>query len=108
VMRRRPSCSTWIPATCCPETCTRSTTAEAETKRRYGSLRKERSSSRMRSAHLKATYASGRRHGMKNASSRRYARLLHLDFDRVIVSHGEPLHTRAEFEAALMRPPFSP
>jgi hypothetical protein len=33
--------------------------------------------------------------------------LLELPFERVIVSHGEPLHTRAEFEDALARPPWT-
>jgi glyoxylase-like metal-dependent hydrolase (beta-lactamase superfamily II) len=32
--------------------------------------------------------------------------LLELDFEQVIVSHGEPVHTRADFEAALERPPW--
>ena len=33
--------------------------------------------------------------------------MLELPFERVIVSHGEPLHTRADFEAALERDPWS-
>ena len=33
--------------------------------------------------------------------------LLELNFERVIVSHGDPFHTRAEYEAALARAPFS-
>jgi hypothetical protein len=33
--------------------------------------------------------------------------LLSLDFEHVIVSHGEPVHTRADFEAALARRPWS-
>ena len=33
--------------------------------------------------------------------------LLDLDFERIIVSHGDPIHARAEYEAALKRPPFS-
>jgi hypothetical protein len=33
--------------------------------------------------------------------------LLDLPFERVLVSHGEPVHTRAEFEAALGRRPWS-
>lgn len=33
--------------------------------------------------------------------------MLDLPFDRVLVSHGEPVHTRAEFEAALEREPWS-
>ena len=33
--------------------------------------------------------------------------LLRLPFKRVIVSHGEPLHDRAEYERALDRPPFA-
>jgi glyoxylase-like metal-dependent hydrolase (beta-lactamase superfamily II) len=33
--------------------------------------------------------------------------LLELDFERVIVSHGDPVHTRADFEAALEREPWS-
>jgi len=33
--------------------------------------------------------------------------LLELPFERVIVSHGEPLHDRAAFERALELPPFS-
>jgi hypothetical protein len=32
---------------------------------------------------------------------------LDLPFERVIVSHGEPVHDRAEFERALHRPPFA-
>ncbi len=32
--------------------------------------------------------------------------LLELPFERVIVSHGEPVHDRAEFERALERPPW--
>jgi hypothetical protein len=32
---------------------------------------------------------------------------LDLPFERVIVSHGEPLHDRGEFERALQRPPFA-
>jgi glyoxylase-like metal-dependent hydrolase (beta-lactamase superfamily II) len=30
---------------------------------------------------------------------------LDLPFERVIVSHGDPIHDRAEFERALARPP---
>jgi glyoxylase-like metal-dependent hydrolase (beta-lactamase superfamily II) len=33
--------------------------------------------------------------------------LLELPFEHVIVSHGEPLHTRADYEQALARPPWS-
>jgi hypothetical protein len=33
--------------------------------------------------------------------------LLELPFEHVIVSHGEPVHTRAEYEHALERPPWS-
>ncbi len=33
--------------------------------------------------------------------------LLELPFEQVIVSHGEPVHTRADFEAALEREPWS-
>jgi hypothetical protein len=33
--------------------------------------------------------------------------LLELPFERVLVSHGEPVHDRAEFEAALDRMPWS-
>ncbi len=33
--------------------------------------------------------------------------LLELDFEHVLVSHGEPVHTRADFEAALEREPHS-
>ena len=33
--------------------------------------------------------------------------LLELDFEHVLVSHGEPVHTRADFEAALDREPYS-
>ena len=33
--------------------------------------------------------------------------LLELPFERVIVSHGEPVHDRAAFERALERPPWS-
>jgi glyoxylase-like metal-dependent hydrolase (beta-lactamase superfamily II) len=32
--------------------------------------------------------------------------LLDLPFERVIVSHGEPVHSRAEYERALERPPW--
>ena len=32
--------------------------------------------------------------------------LLELPFERVIVSHGEPVHDRAEYERALQRPPW--
>jgi hypothetical protein len=32
--------------------------------------------------------------------------LLELPFQHVIVSHGEPVHTRADFERALERPPY--
>jgi hypothetical protein len=32
--------------------------------------------------------------------------MLSLDFEHVIVSHGAPVHTRADFEAALERPPW--
>ena len=33
--------------------------------------------------------------------------LLELPFEHVLVSHGEPVHTRADFEAALQRDPWS-
>lgn len=33
--------------------------------------------------------------------------MLALPFERVLVSHGEPVHTRVEFEAALAREPWS-
>ena len=33
--------------------------------------------------------------------------LLDLPFERVIVSHGEPVHDRAEYERALERPPWT-
>ena len=33
--------------------------------------------------------------------------MLQLQFERVLVSHGEPVHTRADFEAALEREPWS-
>jgi len=33
--------------------------------------------------------------------------LLELPFEHVLVSHGEPVHSRADFEAALDRPPWS-
>jgi hypothetical protein len=33
--------------------------------------------------------------------------LLELPFEHVLVSHGEPVHSRAEFEAALGRPPYT-
>ncbi len=33
--------------------------------------------------------------------------MLELPFERVLVSHGEPVHTRADFEAALEREPYS-
>ena len=32
--------------------------------------------------------------------------LLELPFEQVIISHGEPVHSRAAFERALQRPPF--
>ena len=32
--------------------------------------------------------------------------LLELPFEHVLVSHGEPVHTRADFEAALAREPW--
>ena len=34
--------------------------------------------------------------------------LLELPFEHVLVSHGEPVHARADFEAALERDPWSP
>ncbi|HEV8357036.1 MAG TPA: MBL fold metallo-hydrolase [Gemmatimonadales bacterium] len=34
-------------------------------------------------------------------------KLLELPFERVIISHGEPVHTRAEYERALERAPWS-
>jgi hypothetical protein len=34
-------------------------------------------------------------------------RLLELPFERVLVSHGEPVHTRADYERALERAPWS-
>jgi hypothetical protein len=33
--------------------------------------------------------------------------MLELPFEHVIVSHGEPVHSRADFEAALEREPWS-
>ena len=33
--------------------------------------------------------------------------LLELPFEHVLVSHGEPVHARADFEAALEREPYS-
>jgi hypothetical protein len=33
--------------------------------------------------------------------------LLELPFEHVLVSHGEPVHTRSDFEAALEREPWS-
>ena len=33
--------------------------------------------------------------------------LLELPFEHVLVSHGEPVHTRPDFEAALRRDPWS-
>ena len=32
--------------------------------------------------------------------------MLELPFEHVLVSHGEPVHTRADFEAALRREPW--
>ena len=32
--------------------------------------------------------------------------LLELPFEHVVVAHGEPVHTRADFEAALGRDPW--
>ena len=34
-------------------------------------------------------------------------KMLDLPFELVLVSHGEPVHSRAEFEAALEREPWS-
>jgi len=34
-------------------------------------------------------------------------KMLELPFEHVIVSHGEPVHERGEFEAALSRPPYA-
>jgi glyoxylase-like metal-dependent hydrolase (beta-lactamase superfamily II) len=34
--------------------------------------------------------------------------MLDLPFEQVLVSHGEPVHTRADFEAALTRIPWGP
>jgi hypothetical protein len=36
-----------------------------------------------------------------------FRKLLELPFELVLVSHGEPMHTRSEFEAALEREPWS-
>jgi len=33
--------------------------------------------------------------------------MLDLPFEHVLVSHGEPVHSRADFEAALEREPWS-
>jgi glyoxylase-like metal-dependent hydrolase (beta-lactamase superfamily II) len=33
--------------------------------------------------------------------------LLELPFEHVLVSHGQPVHTRTDFEAALERPPWA-
>jgi hypothetical protein len=33
--------------------------------------------------------------------------MLDIPFERVLVSHGEPVHARADFEAALEREPWS-
>ena len=43
----------------------------------------------------------------ESARCRRLRKLLDLPFERVLVSHGEPVHPRAEFEAALEREPWS-
>ena len=32
--------------------------------------------------------------------------MLDLPFEHVLVSHGEPVHTRADFESALARAPY--
>jgi glyoxylase-like metal-dependent hydrolase (beta-lactamase superfamily II) len=34
-------------------------------------------------------------------------KLLELPFEHVLVSHGEPVHSRADFEAALEREPWT-
>ncbi|MDQ3822533.1 MAG: hypothetical protein M3321_04765 [Actinomycetota bacterium] len=36
-----------------------------------------------------------------------FRKMLELPFEHVLVSHGEPLHTRADFEAALERDPYT-
>jgi hypothetical protein len=36
-----------------------------------------------------------------------FRKMLELPFEHVLVSHGEPVHTRADFEAALERDPYS-
>jgi hypothetical protein len=36
-----------------------------------------------------------------------FRRMLELPFERVLVSHGEPVHDRAAFQAALDRPPWA-
>jgi hypothetical protein len=36
-----------------------------------------------------------------------FRKMLELPFEHVLVSHGEPVHTRADFEAALEREPYS-
>jgi hypothetical protein len=40
------------------------------------------------------------------SAPRAFRALLRLPFERVIISHGEPVHGRAEYERALQRPPW--
>jgi hypothetical protein len=40
------------------------------------------------------------------SAPRAFRALLDLPFERVIISHGEPVHSRAEYERALDRPPW--
>jgi hypothetical protein len=40
------------------------------------------------------------------SAKRNLRALLQLPFERVIISHGEPVHSRAEYERALERPPW--
>ena len=44
---------------------------------------------------------------LQDALLRALRALLELPFERVLVSHGEPVHARADFEAALEREPWS-
>ena len=47
------------------------------------------------------------RRGTRSGRCRRCARCSSLPFEHVLVSHGEPVHERADFEAALEREPWS-
>ncbi len=48
-----------------------------------------------------------RRYGCRAFVLPALRKMLELPFEHVIVSHGEPVHERGEFEAALSRPPYA-